>query len=104
MMPHALGTDSRRLLERWAFQHFKNEVWDTVRDHDPFTLSETTIQQIEHAVLSEAQNLVLRLPLKFLQDPRHMNIMIGDSMSETRDGLRKAAAWQSWEQQRRARR
>lgn len=102
MMPHALQTDSRRLLERWAMQFFKSVVWDAILHHDPGTVPESTIQRIEHDVIADAQDLVLRLPLERLQDSRFMNIMIGDSMSDTRNRLRKAAARQAWERQRRA--
>jgi hypothetical protein len=104
MMPHSLQNDARRILERWAFQHFRNEVWETVLLHDPATLTEATIQRIEHDVLGDAQDLVLTLPVDRLRDPRYMNIMIGDAMSETKDRLRKAAAREGWERQRRARR
>lgn len=101
MMPHALQTDSRRVLEVWAMQHFKNEVWETVLYHDPCILPESTIQRIEHDVLADAQDLVLTLPVDRLKDARYMNIMIGDAISETKDRLRKAAAREGWVRQRR---
>jgi hypothetical protein len=101
MMPHPLQTDHRRVLERWAVQHFKNEVWDTVLFHDPGTLPESTIRRIEHDVLADAKYLILTLPVDRLKDARFMNIMIGDAISETKDRLRKAAR-QGFEAQRRA--
>jgi len=102
MMPHALQTDARRVHERWAMQHFKSEVRETVLIHDPGVLPELTIQRIEHDVLGDALALVLTLPIDRLKDRRYMNIMIGDAISETKDRLRKAAARQEWEMQRRA--
>jgi len=96
MMPHALQTDSRRLLEQWASQHFRNEVLDTILHNDPRTLPEATIQRIEQDVLAEAQDLVSTLPIDQLKNPRYMNIMIGDAISETKDRLRKAAAPAAW--------
>jgi hypothetical protein len=101
MMPHALQTDCRRVLERWAVQHFRTEVWETVLFHDPGTLPEPTIQRIEHDVLADAQDLVLTLPIDRLKDHRYVNCMISESISEVKDRLRKTAAHQAWETQRR---
>lgn len=99
MMPHALQTDSRRVLERWAMQSFRNEVWDTILHHAPATLSESTIQRIEIDVLADAQDLVVTLPFDRLKDHRCVNCMISETVSETKDRLRKAAARQAWHRQ-----
>ncbi len=96
MMPHELQTDSRRVLEQWAFQQIRNEVWETVRDHDPGTLPEPTIQMIEQDVLAVANDLVLTLSVERLRDVRYMNIMIGNAISDAKDRLRKAAARRQW--------
>lgn len=104
MMPHPLQSDSRRVLERWAMQYFRNEVWETVLFHDPGALPESAIHRIEHDVLADAQALVSTLPIDRLRDPRYMNIMIGDCISDVKDQLRKAAARERWQRQGRARR
>ncbi len=96
MMPHALQTDDRTANENWAVQHFRNEVWETVRDHDPATLPETTIHRIEDDVLAEAQALVATLPMRCLKDRRYMNCMIYESIGEVKDQLRRAVAERAW--------
>jgi hypothetical protein len=84
-------------------QHFKNEVWDTVLHNDPGTLPESVIEAIEDRVLADAVELISRLNDDCLRDKKYMNIMIGDANSDTRNQLRKAAARQAWEKQRRTR-
>jgi len=99
MMPHPLQSDSRPVLERWAMQHFKIEIWETVLFHDPGVLPETAIAAIENRVLADAKKLVSSLGEDRLRDPRDMNIMIGDAGGETMALLRKKASELAWKQQ-----
>jgi len=92
MMPHGLETDHRRVLERWAMQHFKNEVWETVLFHDPGTLPESTIQAVENRVLADAKKLISRLDEDCLRKPDYMNFHIEDAIDQTKALLRKKVA------------
>lgn len=100
MMPHALHSDHRPLLVRWAMQHFKNEVWDAILNNDPGTLPDSSIEQIERNVLADAQALVSALPTDRLKDRRYINCLISETVSEVKDRLRKAAARQVWGRRR----
>lgn len=98
-MIHALHTETRELLEAYALQHFRNEVWEAVLHNASFNLPDTTVVRIEQRVLADAQELISRLTAARLRDPRYMNIMITDAISQTKDLLRKAAAQQARNQQ-----
>ena len=83
MMPHALQTDSLPVLRKWAIQHYRNEIQDTILHDAPDSFSWEDCDEVEGLALAEARRVVATLTPDLLRNVRYINHLIDDTVGET---------------------